>query len=131
MKIFLSMCPPTATAQERKVTVRNGRPIFYEPLGLKAARQEIMKALAPYKPEEPLPGPIELKVLWLFPTRKNSLDGAYRETKPDTDNLDKLLKDCMTRCGFWHDDAQVVSEITEKFWAKRPGIYLRIEELED
>ena len=99
MKIFLSMCPPTATAQERKVTVRNGRPIFYEPLGLKAARQEIMKALAPYKPEEPLPGPIELKVLWLFPTRKNSLDGAYRETKPDTDNLDKLLKDCMTRSG--------------------------------
>ena len=127
MKIFLSMCPPTATAQERKVTVRNGRPIFYEPLGLKAARQEIMKALAPYKPEEPLPGPIELKVIWLFPTRKNSLDGAYRETRPDTDNLDKLLKDCMTKSGFWHDDAQVCKEVIEKRWVKSSPSGIKIE----
>ena len=41
----------------------------------------------------------------------------------------KLLKDCMTLCRFWKDDALVVSEITEKFWADIPGIYVRIEEL--
>ena len=127
MKFFLSMCPPTVTAQERKVTVRNGRPIFYEPQGLKAARQIIMKALVPYKPEEPLPGPIELKVIWLFPTRKNSLDGAYRETRPDTDNLDKLLKDCMTKSGFWHDDAQVCKEVIEKRWVKSSPSGIKIE----
>ena len=35
-----------------------------------------------------------------------SWDGEYRTTKPDTDNLQKLLKDCMTATGFWTDDAQ-------------------------
>ncbi len=50
-------------------------------------------------------------------------------SKPDTDNLQKLLKDCMTAVGFWKDDAQVASEICEKFWAEVPGIYVCAEEL--
>lgn len=50
-------------------------------------------------------------------------------TKPDTDNLQKLLKDCMTKLGYWQDDAQVASEIVEKFWADTVGIYIKIEEL--
>ena len=53
----------------------------------------------------------------------------YRTTKPDTDNLQKLLKDCMTDVGFWKDDAQVASEICEKFWAEIPGIWIRVEEI--
>ena len=36
----------------------------------------------------------------------------------------------MTELGFWKDDALVASEITEKFWADVPGIYVRIEDLE-
>jgi len=36
----------------------------------------------------------------------------------------------MTTVGFWKDDAQVTSEIAEKFWAEKPGIYIKIEELE-
>ncbi len=65
---------------------------------------------------------------WCFPNGRHK-DGEYRITKPDTDNLQKLLKDCMTMCGFWKDDALVASEIVEKFWAEVPGIYIRIEEL--
>ena len=52
-------------------------------------------------------------------------------TRPDTDNLQKLLKDCMTRCGFWKDDAQVVREIVEKRWSDEPtGIFVEIKSLE-
>jgi Holliday junction resolvase RusA-like endonuclease len=40
-----------------------------------------------------------------------------------------MLKDVMTALGFWKDDAQVASEIIEKFWADIPGIYVVIEEL--
>ena len=47
----------------------------------------------------------------------------------ELNNLQKLLKDCMTVCGYWKDDALVASEIVEKFWADVPGIYIRIEEL--
>ena len=43
--------------------------------------------------------------------------------------LQKLLKDCMTACGFWKDDALVAAEMAEKFWAEIPGIYVRIEEI--
>lgn len=66
-----------------------------------------------------------------FPTLfKRGLELAQHKTsKPDTDNLEKALKDCMTRLHFWKDDAQVASEISEKFWAAVPGIYVRIEEL--
>ena len=43
--------------------------------------------------------------------------------------MQKLLKDCMTAVGFWKDDAQVASEICEKFWAEVPGIYVCAEEI--
>lgn len=71
---------------------------------------------------------IRLITKWCFP-KQNHENGEYRITKPDTDNLQKMLKDCMTKVGFWKDDALVASEITEKFWADQPGIYIRIEEL--
>ena len=32
----------------------------------------------------------------------------------------------MTRLGYWRDDAQVASEIVEKFWAEIPGIYVAV-----
>ena len=54
---------------------------------------------------------------------------AEGTTKPDTDNLQKLLKDVMTDLGFWKDDALVASEIVEKFWAERPGIFIYVETL--
>ena len=41
----------------------------------------------------------------------------------------KMLKDVMTNLKYWKDDSLVASEITEKFWADVPGIYVRIEEL--
>ena len=45
--------------------------------------------------------------------------------------LQKMLKDCMTRCGFWKDDAQVARETVEKRWSDDPaGIYIEVEELE-
>ena len=119
---------PTVTHQEKQVHVVNGKPVFYEPADLKAARQKLMDHLAGHKPEQPYQRGIRLMVKWCFPRGKHA-NGEYRITKPDTDNLQKLLKDCMTVCGFWKDDAQVASEIVEKFWADVPGIYVRIEEL--
>ena len=81
-----------------------------------------------YKPRRRIEAGCRLITKWCFPKGKHQ-DGEYRITKPDTDNLQKLLKDCMTLCGFWKDDALVASEIVEKFWARIPGIYIKIEEL--
>ena len=129
-EFFMPMIPPTITHQEKQVAVRNGKPIIYEPQELKDARAKLMAHLNKHKPDKALDCGVRLTVKWCFPDNSGKhKDGEYRCTKPDTDNLNKLLKDCMTDIGFWKDDALVASEICEKFWSDTPGIYVRIEEL--
>ena len=118
-EFFMAMIPPTATAQEHKVAVRNGKPIFYDPPEVKAAKEKLIANLSKYR----------LITKWLFPNDGKHKNGEYKISKPDTDNLQKMFKDCMTKLDFWTDDQLVASEICEKFWADIPGIYVRIEEL--
>ncbi|HWR19073.1 MAG TPA: RusA family crossover junction endodeoxyribonuclease [Clostridia bacterium] len=129
-EFFLPMNPPTCTHQEKDITVVKGKPIVYEPAELKAARAKLEAHLAKHRPKVLFAGALRLMVKWCFPVTGNHQDGEYKTTRPDTDNLQKLLKDVMTGLGYWKDDAQVASEITEKFWAVRPGIYVVIETLE-
>lgn len=44
---------PTVTAQEHKVTVRNGKPIFYDPPEIKNAKQKLLSNLQRHVPSEP------------------------------------------------------------------------------
>lgn len=129
IQFFMPMIPPTVTAQEHKIAVRNGKPIVYDTPEIKSAKSMLTAYLIEHKPEQPFECGVRLIVKWCFP-RGEHQTGTYRTTRPDTDNLQKLLKDCMTKCGFWKDDALVCSEITEKFWAEIPGIWIRIEEVE-
>ena len=131
ISFFLPMKPPTVTHQEKAIHVVKGKPVTYEPAKLKEARSKLMAYLGQHTPVVPLRGAICLGVKWCFPVTGKHEDGEWKTTRPDTDNLQKLLKDCMTDLGFWKDDAQVASEIVEKFWAKVPGIYLNVLELED
>lgn len=130
MKMFLLMNPPTVTAQESKVAVVRNKPIIYKPEKIKQAKKEIIKHLRPFVPEIPLEGAVELKVVWYFPRGKSHKHLEWRTTRPDTDNLEKLLKDCMTELCFWKDDALVVSECVCKVWSDEPtGISIEINRL--
>ena len=129
-QFFMAMIPPTVTAQMHKVVVKNGKPVFYDPPAVLGARNTLSASLVKYRPDQPYSTGVRLIVKWLFPKGRHQ-NGEYRTTKPDTDNLQKLLKDCMTQTGFWKDDALVASEIVEKFWADIPGIWIRIEPLEE
>lgn len=126
LDFFMPMVPPTATHQEKKWTVRGGKPVSYEPAEVKAARAKLLAYLGQHRPEEPLEGPVELEVLWLFPANGRHGDMTPKVTRPDTDNLQKLLKDCITVLKFWRDDAQVYTETVMKFWADEPGIAIRV-----
>lgn len=128
-EFFMPMIPPTTTHQQKKVTITNGKPIFFEPAELKEARMKLESHLSKNVPNRKYMRSVRLVTKWCFPITGKHTDGEYKYTKPDTDNLQKLLKDCMTKCGYWKDDALVVSEIIEKFWASIPGIYIRIEEI--
>ncbi|MGE4320629.1 MAG: RusA family crossover junction endodeoxyribonuclease [Acholeplasmataceae bacterium] len=130
MKIFLLLDPPTVTAQQNKITLVNNKPVFYKPEKLKQARRIIIKHLKPFKPDVPMEGAIKLDVTWRFPKGKKHKHQEWRVTRPDTDNLEKMLKDCMTEVGFWIDDAQVVVEHVEKIWSDEPsGIAIEINAL--
>lgn len=128
IEFFMPMIPPTVTHQEKKVRVVHGKPVIYEPAELKAARVKLLGHLRRHRPQKPIEGAIRLVAKWCFP-RGQHRDGEYRITKPDTDNLEKLLKDCMTASQFWKDDAQICSEVAEKFWAEVPGIWIGIEQI--
>lgn len=130
MSFFIAMNPPTVTAQEHKVKVVKGKPLFYDTPEIKEAKALLIAHLSGNRPAVPMLGALSFRALWLFPKGRHK-NGEWRVTKPDTDNLQKLLKDCMTKCGFWKDDAQVVRETVEKRWSDEPcGIYIEIEELE-
>ncbi len=120
---------PAVTHQEKQVHVVNGKPVFYEPEELKAARAKLLAHLGQHVPKERYIGPVRLITKWCFPVMGKHQNGEYKTSKPDTDNLVKLLKDVMTELHFWKDDAQVASEITEKFWSDLPGIYVKVESL--
>lgn len=128
-EMFLVMVPPTRTQQEHQVRMVGGKPVFYEPQELKAARAKLRAHLSMHVPERKYRGAVRMVTKWCFPKGGSHEDGEYRITKPDTDNLQKMLKDVMTDCGYWKDDCLVASEVIEKFWADVPGIYIRIEEL--
>lgn len=129
-QFFIPMIPPTVTAQEHRVGIsKSGKPYFYDSAEIKAAKVKFRDHLAAYVPKRQYTGPVRLMVKWLFPITGNHHDGEYKTSKPDTDNLQKILKDLLTALHFWKDDALVVSEIVEKFYAEKPGIFICIQEL--
>lgn len=127
---FLSMIPPTTTSQEKGLAVgKNGKPYAYTKYKNRAVENEFYRLLLPHKPKTPLTGPVMLTVLWSFPKGKSHKDGEWKITKPDTDNLQKILKDIMTKAGFWVDDSRVCCETVLKQWSDIPGIYISYGEM--
>ena len=131
IEFFMAMNPPTKTHQEKQITVVKGKPIVYEPAELQTVRTKLMAHLGQHVPKEKFKGPLRLIVKWCFPITGKRKDGQWKDTKPDTGNSNKLLEDCMEDLGFFEKgDQQIASLIVEHFWAKLPGIYIKIEELE-
>lgn len=132
MNFFMPMRPPTVTHHDKQLHayMKGGKPcaVLHDTPELKATRAKLHAALAPYAPAQPMTGAVQLVVKWLFPAEGRP-NGSWKTSKPDTDNLEKALKDEMTRLHFWRDDAQVCSEVAEKFWADTPGIYVEVREL--
>jgi Holliday junction resolvase RusA-like endonuclease len=126
-EFFMAMQPPTCTHQEKKVNTKGKTPRFYEDDNLKAARVKLTAHLAKHIPKVKYTKACRAIVKWCFPIIGDHYDGEYKDTKPDAHNLDKMLFDIMEDLGYWDNDARVASEIIEKFWAVKPGIYICIE----
>ena len=132
MRFKLKMIPPTATAQQKGEQVIRGRIHHYKKKNVAAAEAILRDALLPYVPEAPIENqPIRLFTMWLFPypkSAKKHKPGFDRQkiTRPDVDNLNKMLKDVMTDMGFWKDDALISDELIRKVYSDEPGIAIWI-----
>lgn len=128
MKFKLKMIPPTATAQQKGECIRAGYIHHYKKKNVAQAEAVLRDALLPYVPAEPIENrAIFLGVSWLFPYPKSAKKHKsgytrWKITRPDTDNLNKMLKDVMTDMGFWKDDALICSEDVRKRYSDEPGI---------
>lgn len=132
ISFVLDIDPPTTTAQQHRFGGydKDGKAIIYDSPKLKAARRLLMDYLGFYAPMEKMNGALELTVIWTFAVKDKKKWGKRKTTKPDTDNLQKLLKDCMTRTYFWEDDAQVCREVIEKYWGEKGSIQITVRRLE-
>ena len=125
MQFFLAMTPPRTTSQTQRISVRNGKPRVYRAPELAEARANLIARLAGHAPAAPMPGALKVVTKWCWQA-KPAQHGTPKATRPDVDNLSKMLLDCMTHCGFWDDDAQVASLVIEKFWSTQPGIFVSV-----
>jgi Holliday junction resolvase RusA-like endonuclease len=114
---------PKTTAQQRRQNKKGG----YKGDNLKKATAFWQAVMELYKPEKPFTGAIKLTVTFNFPHLKGKSGVIPKLTRPDTDNLIKLVKDAMTKTGYWNDDSQVYSETIEKYHSEVPGIFVRVE----
>ena len=119
IEIWIPGKPPMATAQQKG---RSAAGTWYKPAKLRAAEDYYLWGLRSSRPAAPMEGAVILSVEFRFPAGRGHKDGEPKITRPDTDNMIKTLKDCMTRLGFWLDDAQVVQETVRKSYATEPGV---------
>lgn len=129
---FIPGAPPTVTHQEKRMVMgKDGKPHMYEPPEIKIVKDKFCGQLQYTKrmfgPAEKITGPVRLTTKWIWPELRSGDGYVWKTTKPDTDNLIKIFKDCMTKVGYWKDDALVVSEITEKMRGPVPGISVKVE----
>ena len=146
ISFFIPMKKIPTTAQQKDIVVRGGKPKVIDSDRLKEARSLLMGELWQRSPEVPLGGILELRTVWCFPMPKSGMveipftdedgnmakkkakvyDGMPKPTRPDTDNLVKLLKDVMTKTGYWWDDSQVAYETIDKVYGEYVGVHITV-----
>ena len=118
---------PSRTTHQSGTKISGHR--TYKTASLVSWEHTLQRGLMKHVPDKPIDGPVKLTATWGFKAPKKS-DVGWKLTRPDTDNMQKTLKDVMTRMNFWEDDSQVVHEVCRKIWTLDPGIYLKIEKLD-
>ena len=80
IEFFMGMMPPTITAQEHKVSVVKGKPVFYDPPEVKDAKAKLTAHLAKHVPGKMFMRGVRLTVKWLFPKGKNNKNEEYADS---------------------------------------------------
>ena len=136
----INIIPSRSTHQAAlRVMRRKGGGFFvgkYAKSGAKLWAKELAAKMAPYRPKEPLRGPVCVEIAWVFPypsstPDKKRLELSWRMQRPDLDNMEKGVLDLLTSEGFLVDDSQVVFKLTTKMNGVVPCIKIVIRPLDN
>jgi|694.fasta_scaffold46918_10 Holliday junction resolvase RusA-like endonuclease len=124
--------PPTSTHQAnlRVLKTKTGR-LFVG----KMKKNKVTKwvdQMRPYlvrgKPLQPMEGAVRVCIRLYYTSPKyllpkiNKCKELVKTTKPDVDNVVKVILDEMTKCGYWLDDSQIWCITIEKYWSATPKV---------
>jgi Holliday junction resolvase RusA-like endonuclease len=119
---------------------RGGQARVYDPGTAEGWKGAIALAARSHLPVEPLQGPVRVSIELRFRRpRAHYVAGkperglrprapALHTGKPDRDNCEKALLDCLTQLGMWHDDGQVCGGEVSKIYGDAPGARVVIEQ---
>lgn len=121
---------PKGTSQMKRVNHRSGR--FFEGKELQEARAAYEARLREHAPDHPLEGPVKVVIAFNYFVKNKKLRGTPKTSRPDCDNLVKLVLDVMTKLGYWYDDSQITELTIAKNWSfgNEANVYVCIREKE-
>lgn len=134
LSVFIPCLPPKTTAQQKGAFAMKGGGVrFFKKKKAQAAEQTWWALLQPHAPATPFEGPLCLVVRITYPWRSTEKKARIRDhslypiqTRPDIDNVYKMLGDVMTTLRFWKDDRQVSSLSIRKTYGDRPGLHINL-----
>lgn len=128
-------------AQPRAKATRRGRHAgVYDPGTADGWKAIVASQARPQRPASPIEGPVSVSIDFYFPRPKSlcrvkDRDGPVRHVaKPDRDNSDKAVLDCLKQDGWFHDDSQVCDGRIRKWYHEkggRPGAFIVVQELRE
>lgn len=127
---------PGAKARPR-IAVRGKFARMYSPKETVVAENLIRAAaFEAMQGREPMAGACAMTIVAYYPWPKSTpkkrmaaVDGAWKTTKPDSDNITKLVKDALNGV-VYVDDAQVATETTTKILDNRPVLRVIVRSLD-
>ena len=136
MTTFTIPGKPVAKGRPRVASI-GGHARAYTPAKTAAAEQSFLALALPYRPAEPLDGPIAVRIVLALPVpaswskrkRTAAAEGDLLPAgRPDLDNYAKLILDALNGV-FWRDDAQIVDlRVTKAYALGAAGTTVAIEE---
>ena len=115
----------------------------YDPGSAEGWKGQIALAARPVLPVTPLDGPIRVDIDFRFPRPKGHYGAgknaavlkpgapSWHTAKPDRDNAEKAVLDCLTQLGAWRDDAQACCGEVTKRYGDTAGATIKITKLEE
>lgn len=131
---FICAEVPTATLQQAKAyyNPKLHRVAMYEPQNVKDAKKLYENKLRPFRPTEPIEGPKKITIEFAMGIKSEKKKGTWKTTRPDIDNMCKILLDRMTALRFFNDDSEIVSLTASKRYVEEgesPNVTIIVEVL--